>query len=151
MKNRNFLQSLKSAFRGIYITYISQRNFRIQVSFAILVIYFGLKFKVGIMNMIILLFTILLVLSFELINTSIEFLSDKIESKYDILIKNSKDTLSGLVLLASIVSVIIGFIIFFKYIRYLTYKSIIFSLIIIIVPAIIKSNNDIIKKEAMNN
>ena len=146
MKNRNFLQSLKSAFRGIYITYISQRNFRIQVSFAILVIYFGLKFKVGIMNMIILLFTILLVLSFELINTSIEFLSDKIESKYDILIKNSKDTLSGLVLLASIVSVIIGFIIFFKYIRYLTYKSIIFSLIIIIVPAIIKSNNDIIKK-----
>ncbi len=146
MKNRNFLQSLKSAFRGIYITYISQRNFRIQVSFAILVIYFGLKFKVGIMNMIILLFTILLVLSFELINTSIEFLSDKIESKYDILIKNSKDTLSGLVLLASIISVIIGFIIFFKYIRYLTYKSIIFSLIIIIVPAIIKSNNDIIKK-----
>lgn len=146
MKNRNFLQSLKSAFRGIYITYISQRNFRIQVSFAILVIYFGLKFKVGIMNMIILLFTILLVLSFELINTSIEFLSDKIESKYDILIKNSKDTLSGLVLLASVVSVIIGFIIFFKYIRYLTYKSIIFSLIIIIVPAIIKSNNDIIKK-----
>jgi len=96
--------------------------------------------------MIILIFTILLVLSFELINTSIEFLSDKIESKYDILIKNSKDTLSGLVLLASIVSVIIGFIIFFKYIRYLTYKSIIFSLIIIIVPAIIKSNNDIIKK-----
>jgi len=146
MKNRNFLQSLKSAFRGIYITYISQRNFRIQVSFAILVIYFGLKFKVGIMNMIILLFTILLVLSFELINTSIEFLSDKIESKYDILIKNSKDTLSGLVLLASIISVIIGFIIFFKYIRYLTYKSIIFSLVIIIVPAIIKSNNDIIKK-----
>jgi len=146
MKNRNFLQSLKSAFRGIYITYISQRNFRIQVSFAILVIYFGLKFNVGIMNMIILIFTILLVLSFELINTSIEFLSDKIESKYDILIKNSKDTLSGLVLLASIVSVIIGFIIFFKYIRYLTYKSIIFSLIIIIVPAIIKSNNDIIKK-----
>jgi len=112
MKNRNFLQSLKSAFRGIYITYISQRNFRIQVSFAILAIYFGLKFKVGIMNMIILLFTILLVLSFELINTSIEFLSDKIESKYDILIKNSKDTLSGLVLLASVVSVIIGFIIF---------------------------------------
>ena len=146
MKNRNFLQSLKSAFRGIYITYISQRNFRIQVSFAILVIYFGLKFNVGITNMIILIFTILLVLSFELINTSIEFLSDKIESKYDILIKNSKDTLSGLVLLASIVSVIIGFIIFFKYIRYLTYKSIIFSLIIIIVPAIIKSNNDIIKK-----
>jgi len=146
MKNRNFLQSLKSAFRGIYITYISQRNFRIQVSFAILVIYFGLKFNVGIMNMIILIFTILLVLSFELINTSIEFLSDKIESKYDILIKNSKDTLSGLVLLASIVSVIIGFIIFFKYIKYLTYKSIIFSLIIIIVPAIIKSNNDIIKK-----
>ncbi len=146
MKNRNFLQSLKSALRGIYITYTSQRNFRIQVSFAILVLYFGVKFKVGIMNMIILLFTILLVLSFELINTSIEFLSDKIMPKYDIMIKNSKDTLAGLVLLASIFSVIIGFIIFFKYIKYLTYKSIIFSLIIIIVPALIKSNNDIIKK-----
>ncbi len=146
MKNRNFLQSLKSAFRGLYIAYLTQRNFRIQVSFAILVLYFGFKFNVGIMNIIILLFTILFVLSFELINASIEFLSDKIEPKYDILIKNSKDILAGLVLLASIFSVVIGFIIFFKYIKYLTYKSIILSLIIIILPALIKSNNDIIKK-----
>ncbi|MGQ9845846.1 MAG: diacylglycerol kinase family protein, partial [Caldisericia bacterium] len=117
MKNRNLLISFKSALRGLIVAYMSQRNFRIQVSFAILVLYFGIKFKVGTLNMIILLFTILLVLSFELINTSIEFLSDKIESKYDPLIRNSKDIISGMVLIASLVSVIIGFIIFFKYIK----------------------------------
>ncbi|MGB9749674.1 MAG: diacylglycerol kinase family protein [Caldisericia bacterium] len=146
MKNRSLLSSFKSAFRGIFIAYISQRNFRIQVSFAILALYFGFKFNIGIMNIIILIFTILMVLSFELINTSIEFLLDKIESKHDILIKNSKDILAGLVLLASIASIFIGFIIFFKYIKYLTYRSIIVSLIIIILPALIKSNNDIINK-----
>ena len=146
MKNRNLYLSFKAAIRGLIIAYLSQRNFRIQVSFAILVIYFGIIFNVGILNMIILIFTILLVLSFELINTSIELLSDKIESKYDILIKNSKDILAGMVLLASIVSIIVGFIIFFKYIKYLTYKSIIIPLIIIILPSLIKSNNDIINK-----
>lgn len=146
MKNRNFLQSLKSGFRGLYIAYLTQRNFRIQVSFAILVLYFGFKFNVGIMNIIILLFTILLVLSFELINASIEFLSDKIEPKYDILIKKFERYTRWFS--------IIGFHFFsgnriyniFKYIKYLTYKSIILSLIIIILPTLIKSNNDIIKK-----
>lgn len=146
MKNRNLFISFKSALRGLILAYMSQRNFRIQVSFAILVLYFGIKFKVGTLNMIILLFTILLVLSFELINTSIEFLSDKIESKYDPLIRNSKDIISGMVLIASLVSVIIGFIIFFKYIKFLNYKSIIISLIIIILPTFIKFNNGIINK-----
>lgn len=146
MKNRSLFNSFKSAFRGLIIAYVSQRNFRIQVSFAILVIYFGIKFRVGTLNMIILLFTILLVLSFELINTSIEFLSDKIESKYDQLIRNSKDIVAGMVLIASLVSVIIGFIIFFKYIKYLNFKSIIISLLIIIVPIFIKFNNGIINK-----
>lgn len=146
MKNRSLFNSFKSAFRGLIIAYVSQRNFRIQVSFAILVLYFGIKFRVGTLNMIILLFTILLVLSFELINTSIEFLSDKIESKYDQLIRNSKDIVAGMVLIASLVSVIIGFIIFFKYIKYLNFKSIIISLLIIIVPIFIKFNNGIINK-----
>lgn len=146
MKNRTLFISFKSALRGLIVAYMSQRNFRIQVSFAILVLYFGIKFKVGTLNMIILLFTILLVLSFELINTSIEFLSDKIESKYDPMIRNSKDIISGMVLIASLVSVIIGFIIFFKYIKFLNYKSIIISLIIIILPTLIKFNNGIINK-----
>lgn len=146
MKNRSLINSFKAAFRGVWIAYLSQRNFRIQISFAILVLYFGLKFNVGYFNLMILIFCILMVLSFELINTSIELLCDKIESKYDIVIKSSKDIIAGLVLLASITSVVIGFIIFYKYIKYLTYKSIIVSLIIILAPALIKFNSDIINK-----
>lgn len=146
MKSRNIIESFKLAFRGIYISYITQRNFRIQVSFAILVIYFGLKFKVGITNFILLLFSITLVLTFELINTSIEYLSDKIESKFDLYIKNSKDILAGAVLITSICSLVIGILVFYKYIRLLTIPNIIISIIIILLPIIIKFNNDIIIK-----
>ena len=146
MKNKNLIQSFKNAFNGLWITYKKEKNFRIQVSFAIVAIYFSLKFKIELINFIFILLAVFLVLSSELFNSALETLADKIEENYDLKIKEMKDTLAGSVLLFSIFSVIIGLKIFLKYINRLDIFSIVFSVIIIVIPFLIKDKNDIIKK-----
>ncbi|MCX8095236.1 MAG: diacylglycerol kinase family protein [Caldisericia bacterium] len=146
MKSRNLIDSFKNAFRGLKITYLRERNFRIQISFAILAIYFSIKFNIEKIYFIFVLLAIFLVLYSELINSALEILCDKLEKKYDENIKNIKDAIAGGVLLFSIFSIILGLIIFFRYIKKLDLFSIIFSVIIIIIPFLIKNKNDIIKK-----
>lgn len=146
MKNRNLLISFKNAFRGLFISYIRERNFRIQISFAILAIYFSIKFKIDKVYFLFILLAIFLVLSFEMINSALEILGDKIEEKYDEKIRDMKDTLAGGVLLFSIFSIILGMIVFIRYIKDLDLFSIIFSIFILILPFLVKDKNDIIKK-----
>ncbi|RLD15497.1 MAG: diacylglycerol kinase family protein [Caldiserica bacterium] len=144
--NRNILQSFLSAFRGLWVTYKSQRNFRIQVSFAILAIYFSIKFRIPPEHMLFVILSIVFVLISELINTSIEILGDRITKSKDLWIKNSKEISAAEVLLSAIFSVIVGLVVFLPYINRLTISSIVISLLIIVIPAIIK-NDDIIKSE----
>lgn len=146
MKSRNLIDSFKNAFRGLKITYLRERNFRIQVSFAILAVYFSIKFKIEKIYFFFVLLAIFLVLYSELINSALEILCDKLEKNYDERIKNMKDAFAGGVLLFSIFSVILGIIIFIRYIKYLDFFSIIFSIIVLLIPLFIKNKNDIIKK-----
>lgn len=146
MKSKNLIDSFKNAFRGLKIIYLRERNFRIQVSFAILAVYFSIKFKIEKIYFFFVLLAIFLVLYSELINSALEILCDKLEKNYDERIKNMKDAVAGGVLLFSIFSVILGIIIFIRYIKYLDLFSIIFSIIVLLIPLIIKNKNDIIKK-----
>ena len=144
--NRNIIQSFLSAFRGLWITYKSQRNFRIQVSFAILAIYFSIKFRIPPEHMLFVTLSIVFVLISELINTSIEILGDRITKNKDLWIKNSKEISAAEVLLSAIFSIVVGLVVFLPYIHRLTVTSITISLLIIIIPAITR-NDDIIKNE----
>lgn len=147
MKNKNLIHSFRNAFRGLINTYLRERNFRIQVSFAIIVIYFSIKFKIDKIYLFFIFLIITLVLYSELINSALEILCDKIEKDYNKKIKAVKDTIAGGVLLFSIFSIILGLSIFLRYIKKIDFFSIIFSIVILIIPFLIKgNNNDIIKK-----
>lgn len=147
MKNRNIIFSFKNAFRGLINTYLRERNFRIQVSLAILAIYFSLKFQIDKIYLFFIFLIIGLVLYSELLNSSIEILCDKLEKGYDKDIKDIKDTFAGGVLIFSLISVILGLSIFLKYIKKVDLFSIIISIFLLIIPFLIKkNNNDIIKK-----
>lgn len=147
MKNKNLIISFKNAFKGLINTYLRERNFRIQVSFAILAIYFSIKFKIDKVYLFFIFLTIAHVLYSELINSSVEMLCDKLERGYNKEIKDIKDTVAGGVLIFSIFSVILGLSIFLKYINKIDLFSIIFSIFIFIIPFLVRTNNnDIIKK-----
>ncbi|MBK7182865.1 MAG: diacylglycerol kinase family protein [Bacteroidetes bacterium] len=99
------LQGLKSFFK-------TQHNAWIHVAATVVVIVAGFVFKVSLMEWIALSFAIALVFISELFNTAIEFLCDKISPELDPRIKLVKDISAAAVLIAAIVAVVVGAIVF---------------------------------------
>lgn len=109
---KRFLKSFVFAGRGICYCIRHEKNFQIQLIAAIVVIILGFYFSISLHEWVLLLVCIALVLGLEMINSSIEKMADLISLEYHPLIKIIKDTAAGAVLLVSIISAIIGFLIF---------------------------------------
>ena len=128
MKNQKFLKRLNIAFWGILFAFKEERNFRIQSLIAIAVIFLMIILNLNYIEKSVLLLTILVVLSFELINSQIEKFLDIIQPEHHPRVKIIKDFSAGAVLLSAIVSVIIGTLIFSPYIINLLCDTIICKL-----------------------
>ncbi|MFH1120425.1 MAG: diacylglycerol kinase family protein [Bacteroidota bacterium] len=111
-KKNSLKKTFRDAFRGIYLTFLTERNSRIHLSIAILVTVSGFFFKIGLTKWMILLLLFAMVISAEMINTAIEKLADISEPNTNEKVREVKDIAAGAVLWTSIVSVIIGIIIF---------------------------------------
>jgi diacylglycerol kinase len=61
-------------------------------------------------------FTIVLVIALEMLNTSIEAMTDLLTRKYAVEARIAKDTAAGMVLVGAIGAIIVGIIIFYPYI-----------------------------------
>jgi diacylglycerol kinase len=105
-------KSFKYAFEGIKLTYRNEPNFRIQLVLAILSTILGIFLKISQIEWLILIIIIFVVLLLELINSSIEALVDLISPEKNEKAKIAKDTAAGAVLVASILSLIIGIVLF---------------------------------------
>lgn len=121
---RKFLKGFVFAFEGIQYAIKTQMNFRFHLLFAILVIVFGYFLQVSTCEWLILIFCIGFVLILELINTSIESLTDLAsQKKQNQSAKIAKDTSAAAVLVGACASAVIGFLIFipkiFSMIKYL--------------------------------
>ncbi len=111
-KEKNLLIALKHSFNGIKCVFKSERNIKIQLIFAILVIIFGIILKINFIQFAILILTIFMVLICEFINTAIETIVDMYTLEYNEKAKIAKDISAGAVTLSAFCSVIIGIIIF---------------------------------------
>ena len=116
MEEKNFLNSVRIAFFGIKSAFKKERNFRIQFLIAAIVIILMIFLELNSIEKSILLLTILVVLSLELINSQIEKFLDLIQPEIRPKIKTIKDLSAGAVLFSVIGSIVIGFLIFFPYI-----------------------------------
>ena len=108
----SFFESLGHALDGISYTANHERNFLIEISFAIIVVLAAYFFKVSILEWAILVLTIGMVLALEVINTAIERSVDLVTKEYRELAKIAKDASAGAVLVMSFFSVVIGILIF---------------------------------------
>jgi diacylglycerol kinase len=104
--------SFKYAFEGIVQTYKGEQNLKIHTFIAILVIVFGFFLQIDIIEWFICLILIGLVLMSEFFNTAIEYVVDLASPRVHPLAKAAKDTASAGVLIMSIMSAIVGGIIF---------------------------------------
>jgi len=119
-KNKYLLCSFKNSFTGFYYCLRTQRNFRIHLVIAILVLGFACFLKIEKIEILILFFTIILVLILEIINTAVETLIDLVVPDWTEKARIVKDVAAAAVLAAAIGSVIVGVIIFSPYISLIT-------------------------------
>lgn len=112
MRKRNLLQSFKSAFDGFFYCRKTQRTFRFHLLATILVLILAYCLKIERSEFLILLLTILLVLTLEMINTAFESLVDIVAPEWKEKAMIAKDVAAGAVLLAAVFAIFIGIIIF---------------------------------------
>jgi len=105
-------KSLKNAINGIKLTFYSEINFRIHFLAFFLVILFAFYFKLSTFEWLVILLISAVILAAEMINTSIEFLTDLLKPEYSERAKRIKDISAAAVFLLAIFSVIIAVIIF---------------------------------------
>ena len=112
-----FLKSFFYALRGVRTSISEQRNLKIQLVTALIVVAAGLYFRISAVDWSILLLTISLVIGFEMINSSIEDLVDLVTTEWKPLAGKVKDIVAGAVLFVSLVAMVIGIIVFGKYVN----------------------------------
>lgn len=100
------------AWNGIKEVYKSEKNFRIHLMIALIVIGTAFVLELSPLEWTAIIIVIASVLSLEMINSAIEKLLDHIAPEQHPVIGSIKDITAGAVLVASIGSVIIGIIIF---------------------------------------
>lgn len=110
-------ESFRIAFKGLFHGLYYERNSKIQLVVASIVIVVSIFLRIPKFEFLLILSACLLVIMLELVNTSIEKLLDVLYPKQHPEIGLVKDIMSGVVLLASILSIIIGFTILYEPIK----------------------------------
>jgi diacylglycerol kinase (ATP) len=108
--------SFKAALAGVHYVVRSQPNFTIHILATIVVLVLAFFLKVTVAEFSLLIFAIILVLTAEMLNTSIEAVTDLVNKEWNEEAKIAKDVAAGMVLVSSFGAIIIGIIIFSKYI-----------------------------------
>lgn len=116
IEHRPLLKSFHYALQGIHFAFKYNQNIRIHFLIAFFVIVFALALRISGFEMGILGIMILLVISTEMINTSIEEMTNLISREHSKEAKIAKDVSAGMVLLTSTGSAIVGVLIFLPHI-----------------------------------
>lgn len=114
MKNDNFFEAWGNATNGIIYSATTQRNIRIQLVLAVIVMVLSLFYGLNTAEFLCLLFAVCLVIFAELINTAIETVVDLFVDVYHPKAKISKDVAAGAVVLVACNALVVGYFIFFK-------------------------------------
>ena len=109
---KRFLRSFTNSLSGLKYAYLHEQSMFIHTLASIVTIFLGIIFKISHTEAIILASLLCFVAVIELFNSAIEAVCDAVTLEKNPLIKISKDTASGAVFLASIVTLIISLVIF---------------------------------------
>ena len=110
----SIVSSFDFALRGLVYAIKNERNMKIHMIIAIMVILISMFLNLTRLELIAIIFAIALVLITELLNTATEHMVNLITEQHHPLAKIIKDMTAGTVLFSSICSAIVGFIIFLK-------------------------------------
>jgi len=101
-----------NAFNGMQFFFKTERNGKVQAAVSIFVLLAGFYLKISSVEWIIVVICVAVVIALEMVNTALEHLCNMIQSEYHTVIKIIKDVAAGAVLFVSIISILVGAIIF---------------------------------------
>lgn len=113
-----FFKSFSYALKGIWSSIGDQRNLKVQFLIALITVGAGFYFHISQIEWCIILLTIASVIGLEMMNSAIENLVDLVTRQHDPLAGKVKDIAAGAVLFASLLAVIIGVLVFKKYLMH---------------------------------
>ncbi len=117
-----FRRSLQDAYRGLVYTFRYELSFRLQTLAAIIALFLAFYFPLRLYERVVIILLVAMVLILELINSALERILDIFKPRIDNVAKLIKHIMAGAVLLAAVVSVIIGWIIFWPHFKLLFIK-----------------------------
>ena len=106
------IKSFKYAIRGIQDVISGEMNMRIHLFIAVLVVIFGLVFKISNIEWLVCVLCFALVMTAEMLNTAIEAVVDLVSPEKHELARKAKDVAAGAVLLSAFFAAIAGLLIF---------------------------------------
>jgi len=113
---RRLFKSFRYALNGFIKTFHEEQNLQIQTLSALVVLLLAWYFRLERWEWGLLIFTIGLVMFAELVNSAVERIADVLKPRINIYVKVIKDVTAAAVMLASLVAIIIGLIIFWPHI-----------------------------------
>lgn len=109
-------KSFAHAGRGLRVFIKTTHNAWIHLAVLVLAIFFGFYFHITRIEWIMIIFVSGLVLAAEAFNTAIEIDMDLTSPKYHPYARDTKDVAAGAVLISAIAALVVGILIFWRYI-----------------------------------
>jgi diacylglycerol kinase (ATP) len=124
MKVKKLVDSFNYAIEGIVYAVRTQRNMKIHMVVALIVLATCFLYDINKIELLIITISVTMVIFAEMINTAVESAIDATTNYYHPLAKIAKNTAAGAVLITSINAVIAGYIIFWDKLSYITFSMV---------------------------
>ena len=115
MKKPPFYKSLLYSIKGLFWMLKSERNFQLEVLALLINLFLIVYFKLNFTDAALIFVVCFLVLVTEIINTAIEKICDFLEPNFNEKIGLIKDLAAGSVITATLLSIIVGILVYTKY------------------------------------
>lgn len=112
MPRQSLVASFKNAFNGAYELLKTERNFRIDIFFALLAAFFCILTRTRGAELGIIILCIMVVLGLEGMNSAIEACVDVATNEIHPLARRAKDVAAGSVLISALLSFVVGCVVF---------------------------------------
>ena len=116
IKIKRLFKSFQYALKGLVKTFYEEQNLRIQAVAAVVVTVLGAWLGISRVDWLFIILAIGLVLLMELLNSSVERITDVLKPRLNSYVKEIKDIMAAAVMLASILAIIIGLLVFGPYV-----------------------------------
>lgn len=124
MNLTKLVESFNNAIKGVIDTARTERNMKIHLIAALIVLIACFFFDVSKFEFLILALTVTMVISAELVNTSIEAAIDMTTNYYHPLAKIAKNAAAGAVFITAVNAVIVGYLIFWDRLSMISFRVI---------------------------